>query len=144
MTVHGFFTFGVYGCSASAPGEGRMARHVTLQNPRTLETRRVKIGWNWTLFLLSDFFGLPLFLRGLNTWGAAVLALWAMDVLVPGIETLTLLAGAGLHVWLGLKGNEMIARKYLERGWVLADRDDDATHLARARWGLASPTQETA
>src|SRR5579872_5578329 len=104
-----------------------MALRITLQNPRTGELRRVKVGWSWTLFLLADFFGLPLFLRGLNSWGAVILMLWAVSVLVPDLSSVTILAGLGVHVWLGLKGNEMSARKCLDRGWVLADRDDDAT-----------------
>ena len=114
-----------------------MALRITLQNPRTGEMRRVKVGWSWTLFLLSDFFGLPLFLRGLNSWGAAVLALWAVSVLAPDGESVAVFAGVGLHIWLGLKGNEMIARKCLDRGWVFADGDDDAARLAQMKWGLA-------
>ena len=121
-----------------------MAPRITLQNPRTGEMRRVKVGWSWTLFLLSDFFGLPLFLRGLNSWGAAVLTLWAVSVLAPDVEPVTVLAGIGLHIWLGLKGNEMIARKCLARGWILAERDDDAARFARMKWGLVPVASETA
>jgi hypothetical protein len=128
-----------------------MGARVTLQNPRTGEIKVVKVGWNWTLFLLSDFFGLPLFLRGLNGWGLAFLALWAADAVLSdlvappdlGMAEMVLYAiGAGMHLWLGLKGNEMTAKRCLERGWVFADRDGDATRLARLRWGVSPAMDE--
>jgi len=128
-----------------------MGARVTLQNPRTGEIKVVKVGWSWSLFLLSDFFGLPLFWRGLNRWGLAVLVLWAVEAVLSDApsdtgmaESVLVFIGAGLHLWLGLKGNEITARKYLEHGWVFADRDGDATRLARSRWGISSGLDEAA
>ena len=45
-----------------------MAINVALQNPQTKETRLIKVGWSWTLFLFSGFFGIPLFRRKLMSW----------------------------------------------------------------------------
>ena len=42
---------------------------VLFQHPATADIRAVKIGWSWQLFFLSSFLGLPLFFRGLHTWG---------------------------------------------------------------------------
>ena len=53
---------------------------VVMKNPRTGQLRDVKIGWSWTLFLFSHFFGLPLFLRKLNMWGCVFLVLTAISV----------------------------------------------------------------
>ena len=53
-----------------------MRIEVPFKHPQTGETRRVKYGWSWTLFFFSGFLGLPLFLRGLTTWGAVFAGFW--------------------------------------------------------------------
>jgi hypothetical protein len=40
---------------------------VTMKNPKTGESKEIKVGWSWILFLFSCFLGLPLFLRKLSS-----------------------------------------------------------------------------
>jgi hypothetical protein len=44
--------------------------------------------------------------------------------------------GAVLAVWMGIKGNEMTAKNYLERGWQFAEPESDVVKTAKGRWGL--------
>ncbi len=86
------------------------------------------------MFLFAGGFGIPLFLRGLPAWGAAVLALWIADLFlgwagpgalfVPG-QVVLFAAFLGLQVWLGINGNALTARACRARGWV-ADNARDA------------------
>ena len=94
------------------------------------------------LFFLS-FLGLPLFLRRLNAWGAVMLALWLFNLVVTDIipdpeELAEVVIGfsliwLGLDIFLAVKGNELTAKNYLERGWTWADPDDLETGYARAK-----------
>lgn len=127
---------------------------VTFRNIKTGELKRVKVGWSWTLFFFSGFFGLPLFLRKLNNIGCVFLALWAMHVIVPwiipneadaGIFAVSLsIVFIGLQVWVGLKGNEMTAKNYLEQGWEFSSPASDEASYARTKWGLAAPAPASA
>jgi hypothetical protein len=49
---------------------------------------------------------------------------------VSAIAVLLLSLFVLLHVFLGIKGNEMILRNYLEQGWRFAEPDSDAAQLA--------------
>jgi len=103
------------------------------------------LGWSWTLFLFAGFFGLPLFLRKLNTWGFVFLILWVVNLLGPSvaagdkgllISTVMFFVFLGLQIWLGVKGNEMTAKDRLEHGWQFAEPQSEATRFARDKWGI--------
>jgi hypothetical protein len=90
-----------------------------LRNKSTGETKTVKVGFSWILFLFAGCLGIPLFLRRLHVWGAVFLALWIVDVLVAvsaspeqgSAIVLTInLIFCGLQIWLGIKGTEMTAK----------------------------------
>jgi hypothetical protein len=122
-----------------------MALYVPFKQPRTGEVRTVKVGWSWVLFLWSGVFGLPLFLRRLNVWGAVFLALWAVNLVASfgfagggGARGLSLIAMIGLQIWLGIKGNEMTAKNYLEQGWEFAEPNAEATLEGKARWRISA------
>lgn len=118
---------------------------VRLKNQVTGELKEIKVGWSWTLFLFSGIFGLPLFLRKLNTWGFLFLALWVVNLIGPyiagaeaaGISLVMFFIFAGLGIWLGIKGNEMTAKNYLELGWRFADPLSEDAKFARGKWGIA-------
>ncbi len=115
--------------AAKTPPRGRKRPFVTLENPETGEIRQVRIGFAWTLFLFSSVLGVPLFLRRLYLWGAAILALWAVNLLVvkfaggPAAMEEGVLCAVffGLQLWLGFKGNAITVKTYLRRGWTVAD-----------------------
>lgn len=118
-----------------------------MKNPKTGEVKEAKIGWSWTLFLFSGFFGLPLFLRKLHVWGAIYLALWVVH-----LATLTFIPGEaraiivlpnyivmfGLQCFVAIKGNEMTAKNYLKNGWTFVEPDSKLTKMAKMRWGITA------
>ena len=97
------------------------------------------------LFLFSGFFGLPLFLRKLYPLGFLFVILWIVNfgcafvltgddgVIATSIMQLIFL---GLAIWLGIKGNEITAKNYLENGYVWNETNDDVVQLAKGKWGL--------
>ena len=114
-----------------------------MKNPKTGELKEVKVGWSWTLFLFSGFFGLPLFLRKLHIWGGIFLALWILNVAVTVVcnegapaEYGMLLIFLGLEIFIGIKGNEYTAKNYLELGWEFTDPDSEVVKMAKGKWGL--------
>ena len=122
---------------------------VKLRNERTGEIKDVKVGWSWTLFLFSWFLGLPLFLRKLPTWGAAMLALcilfWVLSAFTSDTDPMSQInilyyivdtVLFGLTIFFGIKGNELTAKNLLENGWKFAAEEDQATHFARTKWSL--------
>ena len=118
---------------------------VAFKNSKTGELKEVKVGWSWTLFLFSGFLGLPLFLRRLYILGFVLLTLWVVNLLGPYIvgEDGVIVIGVpmffifiGLQIWLGIKGNEMTAKNYLEQGWLFADPQSDTAKFAQRKWGI--------
>jgi len=124
-----------------------MATHVILQNPKTNETKTVKVGFSFVLFFFCcPLYGIPLFLRGLHQLGAVIAGLMVLfgigivsqPTLVEAAITV-LLCGAvmfGIELWLGIKGNEMTVKNYLQKGWIILDPDSIATKHAINKWGL--------
>ncbi|MBM4128475.1 MAG: hypothetical protein FJ247_14360 [Nitrospira sp.] len=119
---------------------------VAMKNPKTGEIKEVKVGFSWTLFLFSGFFGLPLFLRKLHAWGAIFLAFWVVNLIAPaavpgnegvGIAVIIFFIFLGLEIFVGIKGNEMTAKNYLENGWVFVEPDSELTKMAKMRWGIS-------
>ncbi len=111
---------------------------IKMKNTKTGEIREIKVGWSWVLFLFSGFLGIPLFLRGLNALGAVFLALWVVNILIVEEILFVILAivSFGLSIWVGIKGNEMTAKNYLERGWQFSEPDSDAIRFAKGKWGV--------
>lgn len=120
--------------------------YVDLQNSRSGEMKRIKVGFSWVLLFFSGFLGLPLFLRRLYVWGGVFLALWIVNFIGPSIagadedavmiQVVMFLIMLGLSIWLAIKGNEMTAKNLLEQGWEFSESDSDATKFAKHRWGL--------
>lgn len=116
---------------------------VKFNNPRTGQIKSVKFGWNWGLFLSGGLVGVPLFLQGLSIWGAVMVSLWVIDFVIPdGMGTVILaVIGIGLSIFLGLKGNEMIAKNYLKYGWKFVNPEHDIAKIAKEQWGIKTETQ---
>ncbi|MGJ0287834.1 hypothetical protein [Aliarcobacter cryaerophilus] len=119
---------------------------VAMTNPKTGEVKEVKVGWSWILFLFSGFFGLPLFLRKLHVWGGIFLVLWIVYIIAPsmmqneeealGLMILLNLVFLGLQIWLGIRGNEMTAKNYLELGWNFTNPNSDEVKFAKGKCGI--------
>lgn len=118
---------------------------IAMKNPKTGEIKEVKVGWSWTLFLFSGLFGLPLFLRKLNLWGAIFFALWVVNLIVPSIvsgeerdiiEGFLFIIFIGLQIFIGVKGNELTAKNYLEKDWIFVDLESEFTKIAKMKWGI--------
>ncbi|MGH7087577.1 MAG: hypothetical protein ACREFQ_01610 [Stellaceae bacterium] len=119
---------------------------VLFKAPSGTRAKQVKLGFAWDLFLFSGVLGLPLFLRGLPEWGAAVLALWISDLGLARsaqagwhrpAEFALFAVFLGLEIFLGLKGNALTARACRGRGWAPENARDPAVRRALERWGLA-------
>ena len=121
-----------------------MATKVGFKNPRSGETRNVKVGWSWILFFFAGFLGIPLFLRKLHIWGGVFLAIWLVNLLLSASDPLAFTAmrlglvalGVGMSIWMAIKGNELTAKNYLELGWEMVDPEGDAAKAGKDRWGL--------
>lgn len=120
---------------------------VPFVNPRTGEQRNVKVGWSWTLFWFSGFFGFPFFYRKVWNWGFAYAAFWfAYQVAIYLVQNVFItlamsLVSIGLAIFAGLKGNEITAKQHLDEGWHFAYPEANATRYAKIQWHLAPPQQ---
>jgi len=119
-----------------------------LQNPKTNETKTVKVGFSFVLFFFCcPLYGIPLFLRGLHQLGAVIaglMLLFAVGIISQpnaiGVLVAMLLCGLiifGIELWLGIKGNEMTVKNYLQKGWKILEPDSIATKHALNQWGLS-------
>ena len=125
-----------------------MSVRVTLKNEKTGELKQVKVGWSWILFLFSGLFGLPLFLRRLYVWGGVFLILWVANIyFIPSVESGSegeiifasismIVIFLCLQIWLGIKGNEMTAKNYLENGWIFSNLENDDVKFAKQKWRI--------
>jgi hypothetical protein len=109
--------------------------YVSLRNKTTGEIKKLKIGWSWTCLFWSGLLGIPLFVRGLNVWGAIMVAIWAVNWFISDTAGTSVLAlvGIGLAVFFAIKANAMAGKQYLERGWEFASPN---ANVARRAWGL--------
>jgi hypothetical protein len=125
--------------------EAAAATSVLFKHPSGARAKRVKLGFAWDLFLFAGVFGVPLFLRGLPNWGAAMLGLWVVDLglgrfgrgpLQHTAELALFAAFLALQIWLGFRGNALTARAYRAHGWAADNQRDPAVRLALEKWGL--------
>jgi hypothetical protein len=126
-----------------------MAITVALKNPNSGEIKLIKVGWSWTLFFFSPFFGIPVFRRGLIAWGYVFLTLSVLAGIgnlvgndSGGIAILLLvnIVDLVLMIFMGIKGNEMTAKNYLARGWRFLEPNSDTTRFAKMNWQLSDQT----
>jgi hypothetical protein len=118
---------------------------VLFRHPSGERAKRIKLGFAWDLFLFAGFFGVPLFVRGLTAWGAAILALWVVDLALGWLAHRTVFVAAqmvlflaffALQCWLGWRGNRMTARAYYAKGWRPTERRAPGIRDALARWRI--------
>lgn len=121
--------------------KGHKNMQVMLEEPKTEQKKFVKVGFSWTLFLLTIFYGIPLFLRGLIGHGIAVLLVAMIGAIAQsngdggGLVELCGLILIGFAVFYGIKGNELTAKRLIKKGWKFS-KEDSATEYARAKWSM--------
>ena len=101
------------------------------------------MGWNWSFLFFSPCLGIPLFRKGLPVWGAVMLLLgsleFASDLLTgtfPNLQRTIAVTAACVSAYLAWKGNALIARKWLSRGYDFVQPDSPEVRYACERWGL--------
>ena len=102
---------------------------ITLKHPHTGETRNLKVGWSWTLFFFSNIYGIPLFLRGLKSWGWLMFCLAMLEVIrnfyspneVNFLDYALIISSVFCAIFFGFKGNELTLKQWQKNGWVVAD-----------------------
>jgi hypothetical protein len=102
---------------------------ISLRHPHTGDVKTLPEGWSWSCFFGSFLLGTPLFRRGLQVWGAAMvvfnIALMVVEF-VPTARAATLniwmtVIGVGFAVFFGLRANAMAIERYRNLGWLPAD-----------------------
>ena len=91
----------------------------TLVNPLTNESRSIKSGFSWPLFLFTPFYGIPLFVRGL-VWHGFAVALVALLAAAAIYSTASFVIGLLLLVamfYYGINGNALTVARLLSKGW---------------------------
>jgi hypothetical protein len=125
-----------------------------LNNPFSGEIKQLNVGWSCTCFIFSSTFGIPLFLRELNVWGAVMCCisilliyknmlilssnLFVINRFVLDFMGLTLaLLGLGLSIWLGISANKLYGLKLLEKGWLFSEPNSKETLFAKEQWEIS-------
>ena len=102
---------------------------VTLRRRGTGDIKVLQDGWSWGCFLGCGFVGLPLFRRGLQQWGSAMVVFNIAALIVAFVHTQR---AAALYWWMtlgwlavcvffGARANAMAIDRHLAQGWEYAD-----------------------
>jgi len=101
--------------------------------------KTVSLGFNWIIFLFNGFFGIPLFVKGLNLWGIISIAtgipfyfVTPENELFWGIFITTMI----YSLFLGVKSNEYAAQEYLKQGFQFEFPDSPVTIAAKKSWNI--------
>lgn len=78
--------------------------------------------------------------------GGLFLALWLVHIMLGIIgqesETATIFyvllqfIFIGLMTFMGIKGDELTAKNYLEQGWEFVDNDSEVVQKAKRKWNM--------
>ena len=117
---------------------------IALENRRTGDRKWLAVGWNWNFLLFSPCLGIPLFFKGLPVWGAVMLTLGCFEFVTMSIVTgdsstlqlVVVIAATFASGYLAWKGNALIAKKWLARGYEFVMPDSAEARYAREHWGV--------
>ena len=128
-------------------GAERLPAVIRMRQKQSGREKRIATGFAWDLFLCAGLFGVPLFWRRLHSWGAVILALWCIVLVigrVPASAATVQLAEEALfavflalQLFLGFRGNRLTAKAFLAHGWSLDQTGDLGTKRVIERWKLA-------
>lgn len=117
-------------------------QYVDLINNNSNEVKRIKIGFDWPCCLFGFFFGVPLFLKKLNSWGGVITGVVILYILLNTSESLharnaafvIFLVIIGLSIFFGLKANEMAGKQLIETGWKFKEGENSNVTFAKEKW----------
>ncbi len=69
-----------------------------------------------------------------------MVSLWALGLAIShgtGRAILSVI-GMALSIFLGVKGNELIAKNYLKQGWEFVDPESSMVKIAKEQWGITA------
>jgi len=109
---------------------------ITFNHLDTGETRNLKVGWSWTLFFFSGFYGIPLFLRGLKSWGWLMFCVAMLETInnfyspneINFRDYALIISGVFSAIFFGFKGNDLTFKQWQKNGWVVADHQTTSQH----------------
>ncbi len=113
---------------------------LTFKHPVTGQTKQLKVGFSWTLLFFAIYL-IPLINRGLWVWvgiNGALLFMWVSLWFIPTVWLFVNIAALVVEIYLGLKGNQLAAANYLEKGWKLVDSSNPGVKIALSRMGLST------
>lgn len=129
-------------------GGDKLPASIRLKQKQSGKEKRISTGFAWDLFLGAGLFGVPLFWRRLHPWGAVILALWCLDLLIGRVpvgataariaEATLFVAFLALQLWLGFMGNRLTAKAFLAHGWTVDQSGDLGAKRVIERWKLAN------
>jgi hypothetical protein len=121
---------------------------IRLKQKQSGKEKRISTGFAWDLFLCAGIFGVPLFWRRLHSWGAVILALWCVVLVIGRVpmsaataqlaEEALFAVFLALQLFLGFRGNRLTAKAFLAHGWSLDQASDLGTKRVIERWKLAA------
>jgi hypothetical protein len=139
--------------------EGQAKGQILLENPRTGERFRVKVGWSWTLFLFSWVFGIPWFMRKIWMMGCIPLILVLLtptedyaglsfsETFVPAFKSgneaddpIFMILGTlvlAFSIFSGVKGNEFTIKHYIKKGYRFAEPNSEEVRYFKNKHNIS-------
>lgn len=121
-------------------------------NQKTGDIKSANVGLAWFLFILSPFFGVGFFFKGIFSWGYLFLALCTINMSIA-VSSEFLLIPISLYLalhflilpsiilvlmfYIFFKGNELSAKYYLSQGYEFAPwNDKELVKYAKTKWKI--------
>lgn len=119
--------------------------HLRFKHPATGEVKTIKVGWSWTCFFFSSFFGIPLFIRKLYYFAIAMICmdiayfmpnafLYEGDAKIVMVFLNIIIFIASIY--FAIKANEMAAKNYIESGWEVLDKNQESIKFNLNKMGI--------
>lgn len=119
---------------------------VLFKNENTGEMKEVKLGFSWTILFFGTFFGIPFFLRKLYAIGAAIIVAnlvygavmqYTFESGDLGLASSFYLGYTVANVVLAFIGNKLGAKKLVELGFKIVEKDETRRSFIKAKWELS-------
>jgi len=123
---------------------------VYFEHPESGKMESLIVGFNFILLFFGFiFFGLLLYLRGLIKWGVFFTILNIVplvifsrpnDLFSDKTQSIIIISFglivAVCQIYLGIKGNELTAKKLIKKGYHFVQPESEKVILAKKRWNI--------